>query len=214
MSKKSEEGRRRLFPPPETLWWVARQDFWRKIVMIVSPLREKRQQPGNLIVITASGNRNCIIVQRIQSISLLRHHICSCPSLHPSYPLMLALQDKQFRRTKRAACVNSTKLQTFNQDKPRNNNNINNRIQNNKRVIIVKPYCGCQEHHKTNYQCLTADGLGVASKTGKVYVHQRMCLCMRVKRRVVDSKRSLICSSPEPMSLLQQQCIWSDRKAK
>lgn len=63
--KKSEEGRRRLFPPPEILWRVARQDIWRKIIMIVSPLREKRQQPGNLIVITACGNRNCIVVQRI-----------------------------------------------------------------------------------------------------------------------------------------------------
>lgn len=31
------------------------------------------------------------------------------------------------------------------------------------------------------------------------------------KRRGVDTKQSLICSSPESMSLLQQQCIWVDR---
>lgn len=52
----------------------------------------------------------------------------------------------------------------------------------------MKLFSGCQEHHKTNYQCLTADGLGVASKTGKVYVHQSMCLCMHVKEGVVDCK--------------------------
>lgn len=176
------------------------------------------EQPGNVVVITACGNGNSCALW-CQGFCLF-HYLDALPShaLSSLVPctihhilLMLALRDKQFRRTKRAACVNSAKLQTFNQDKLRNNN-INNGIQNNKRVIIVKPYSGGQEHHKTNYQCLTADGLGVASKTGKVYEHQRVCVEKKKKTgRVADSKQRRIYSSPE--SLLQQ-CVWSDRKSK